>query len=658
MTLDGLKEAAEVLEAIMKHDMPTSIHEQFTEAAHTLAQIYQGLQAEMRLYIGRYGAGREVHTRWEIHWNKNEQEEREWKEVKYQETLKNREVLHAGRRHVMPNTGMTEAEIVQRARIPSRKRRRNSSSTVVPTMEVKEQPLISAPPMRTYYQRSGCLGRSAAAADWLSEVPIANVTGTTPAPIETSSGIQTSADMAALNQSQGWVTMEEVAVGAEAMYRGQQAMGSHRSTIPEWVRHAQSVRLNMTNTAGIENALPGAQSDRTQTQIAVAAQSQVSQEASGQAAPPMHGGPPQVIRLENGRALRPAQHLPARAPSQVWNRAPPLDSGGRAALERSANGLPLTAGPPLFLEGSISTVSPNAPNTAMPSERQQLRARAVSLVNRGTTRRLRNGRSSLARNRDVELPNWAMPGSQARADDAVIRERNRNVALHNHGADLNGSPGVAIPSARFHYEVEDGRAAAAATIRAVDNLRRARVANGAHQDRARALHAPIPESDAALHNIQRAESTAFLIATTSTTLTDSEEQTATAITAAGATNMMWQPWLATNTQPSPARPYNAAVRESDTALLERYRAVLAEEEHEMRFGGRTAVERRVDRRRANGEQAPPRALDIAVADFVRQRDRASVSATVTRRSQSAGLGMSVFHSNTSAETDEDAFWWQ
>ena len=662
ITPDGLKEAAEVLEAIMKYDMPKSIHEQFTEAAHTLAQIYQGLQAEMRLYSGRYGAGRELHTKWEIHWNKNEQEEREWKDVKYQETLKNREDVQAKIRHVMQTTGMTEEEIVQRVRTPSRKRRRRSSSTVVPTMEVEEQPVISAPPMRTYYQRSGFVKRSAAAEDWLSEVPTANVARTAPAPIETSSSIQASTGMAALIQSQGRVTMQETALAAVAMYTGQQAMVPHRWTFLEWVRYAQSVRLNMANTTGLENALPAAQPDHAESQVAVSthypAQSQVSQEASGQAATTMHRGPPQVIQLDNGTVLRPEQHLTARAPNQVWGFVPSPDSAGRAALERLANVLPLIEGTPLFPVGSTSTVAPTAPNIAMSSESQQLGARTVSLVNRGTTRRARNGRSSLARNRDVELPNWAMPGNQARVDDAAIRERNRNVALDNQGADLNGSPGVAIPSARFHYEVQDGRAAAAATIRAVDNMRRARVANSAQQDRARAYHALIRERDNALHNIQRAESTTSPIATTSTTFANSEEQMVTAITAAGASNMMWQPWVATNTQSSRARLYDAAVQESDTALLERYRAALAEEEDEMRSTGGTSLESRADRRRANGEQAPPRALDAAVSDFVRQRDRASVDGTVTRRPQRAERGRSVFHSNPSSGRDEDAFWWQ
>ena len=662
MTPDGLKEAAEVLEAIMKYDMPKLIHEQFTEAAQTFSQIYQGLQAEMRLYSGRYGAGRELHTKWEIHWNKNEHEEREWKEVKYQKTIKYKADVQAGRRHVMQTTGMTEEEIVQRARTPSRKRRRGSSNTLVPMMQVEEQPFISAPPMRTYYQRSGFVDRSAVAADWLSEVPNANMAGTTPAPIETSSSIQTSTAMAALIQSQGWVTMEEAALAAAAMYTGQQSMVPHRWTFPEWVRYAQSVRLNMANTAGLDNALPAARPDNTQSQMVVSthylAQSQVAEEASRQAATTMHGGHPQVIQLDNNTILRRAQHLTARAPDQLWSLIPSPESAGGTALERMGNGLPLIEGPPLFSVGSTSNVAPTAPNIVMPSEHQQLRPRAISLVNRGRTRRVRNGRPSLARYRDVELSNEAMPGSRARADNAAIRERNRNAALHNRGADLNGSSGVAIPSGSFHYEVQDGRAAAAATIRAVDDMRRARVANSAQEDRARAYHALSRESGAALHTTQRAESTASPVATTPTTLANSEEQTVTVITAAGATNMMWQPWLATNAQPSLARPHDAEVQGSDAALLERYRAVLAAEEHEIRSSGRISLERRADRRRADGQQASPRALDITVTNFVRQRDPASVDGTVTRRSQRAVRSRSVFHSNTRSETDEDAFWWQ
>lgn len=581
MTPDGLKEAAEVLEAVMKYDMPNSIHQQFTEAAHTLAQIYQALQAEMRLYSGRYGAGRELHTKWEIHWNKNEQEEKEWKEVKYQQILKDRKDVQAGRRHVMQTTGMTEEEIVQRARTPSRKRMRSSSSTGVPTMEVEEQPVTLAPPMRTYYQRPGFANRSGAAADWLSEIPIANEPGTTPAPTEASQRTQTTAGSAASIENGGWVNAEDAARAAAIMYTRQQALGAPRMPFAQWVRFAHSLRPEPT-ASGPVSFLP--QPNHNQSQMNVGthppAASQGVQNFGGQAVTAMNGQSPQVMEANNGTVLRQEQQLSGQSRTRVVYRfVPSPDAAGRAALERLARRLPLIEGPPLFPVDLVATTAATAPNTAI-SERQQLRARTVSLVNRGTARRVRNGRSSLARNRDVDLRNWARPESQARTDDA------------------------------------------------------------------------------AMDNNRRVESTASSVATTSTTLASSEEQTGTASTAAGAMNRMSQSWQTANPQPGLARPQDAAVRESDTALLSRYRAVLAEEEQEMRSGGRTLLERRADRRRANGHRAPPRALDVAVTDFVRQRDRARVDGTVSRRSQRAGRGRSVFNSNTSSESDEDAFWWQ
>ena len=656
MTPDGLKEAAEVLEAVMKYDMPNSMHQQFLEAAHTLAQIYHTLQAEMRLYSGRYGAGRELHTKWEIHWNKNEQEEKEWKEAKYQQILKDREDVQAGRRHVMQTTGMTEEEIVQRARTPSRKGRRSSSSTGVPTIEVEEQPVTLAPPMRIFYQRPGFAYRSGAAADWLSEIPIANEPGTTPTPTEASQRTQTTAGSAASIESGGWVSAEDAARAAVIMYTHQQALGAPPMPFAQWVRFAHSLRPEPTRPVPY---LPQPNHNQSQMNVGTLppAPSQGVQNFGGQAVTAMNGQSPQVMEANNGTVLRQEQQLSGQSRTPVVYRfVPSPDAAGRAALERLARGLPLIEGPPPFSGDSAATAAATAPNTAI-SERQQLRARAVSLVNRGTTRRVRNEHSSLARNNGVDLPNWARPGSQARADDAAMRER--NAALHNNQrADSTDSPSAASSNAAFHYEVQDGRVTAAATIRAVDNMRRARVANSAQQDQARAYQALIRERNAAMDNNRRVESTASSAATTSTTLASSEEQTGTASTAAGVMNRMSQPWQAANPQTGLARHDDAAVRESDTALLSRYRAVLAEEEQEMRSGGRTLLERRADRRRANGHRAPLRALDVAVTDFVRQQDRTRVDGIVTRRSQRSGRGRSVSNSNTSSESGEDAFWWQ
>lgn len=727
MTPDGLKEAAEVLEAVMKYDMPNSIYQQFTEAAHTLAQIYQGLQAEVRLYSGRYGAGRELHTKWEIHWNKNEQEKKDWNDVKYREVLKNREDVQSARRHVMQTTGMTEEEIVQRARTSSRKRRWSSSSIAVPTMEVEEQPVTSAPPMRTYYQRPGFANRSAAAADWLSGVSILNETGTIPAPTEASQMPQTTADSTALIESGGWVSAEDAATAAAIQYALQQTLGAPRMTYAQWVRFAHSLRWAQTITNG--PVPPVAQLNHNQWGMNVRAHPTAPSPGvrifSEQAVTAMNGQLPQAMEPENGTVTRQTQQPTSGAPNPAWSFVPSPDVAGRAALERLANWFPLIEDAPLFPVGSAFTAALTAANSTIPSEGQEIRAGAVNLASRGTARRVRNGRSSLARNRDVELPSWARPGSQARADDAAILAR--NAAVRDDQSPHLSNSFVAISSnTAGRSEEQDGRTRAAALIRSADMMRRSRLANSRQQDLARVYHAAIPERNAGMHNNQRAYSTASLVATTSTILPSSDEHNGS--TAAGAVNMMWQPWLAANPQPSLARPDDAAVRErnaaahddhgahstaspsvttsnaafhyevqdgraasaatiraadsmrrarvaadtlqnltraidtavreSDTALLERYRSVLAEEEQEIRSRGTTLLERRADRRRANGQRAPPRALDVAVMEYLGQQGRARMDGTVTRRWQRAGRGRSVFNSNASSETDEDAFWWQ
>ena len=338
---------------------------------------------------------------------------------------------------------------------------------------------------------------------------------------------------------------------------------------------------------------------------------------------------------------------------------------------------------------------------------------------------MRNGHLSLAGNRVVELPNWARPGSQARADDAAIRARNAAVR-DNQSAHLSNSSVAISSNTADRSEEQDGRARVVALIRAADMMRRSRLANSHQQDLTRAYHVAIRERNAAMHNNQRADFIASPVATTSNILPSSDEQNGTGSTAEGAVNMMWQPWLAANPQPSLARLNDAAARErnaavlddqgahstaspgvttsnaafdyevqdrranasatiravdsmrrarvaadtyqnltravdaavrDDTALLEGYRFILVEDQ-EIRSGDRTLLERRADSRRVNGQRPPPRALDVAITGYLRQQGRARVDGTLARRWQRAGRGRSVFNSNNSSETDEDAFWWQ
>lgn len=95
-SIDGLRLASEVLKGIMEAEMPTTVLDALCEVQEILKGLKSALMDESVLYWER--PGHRGHSRWEVSWDRNEDERKHWVREGYREVLERRESMQMERR--------------------------------------------------------------------------------------------------------------------------------------------------------------------------------------------------------------------------------------------------------------------------------------------------------------------------------------------------------------------------------------------------------------------------------------------------------------------------------------------------------------------------------------------------------------------------------